>query len=58
MGNLAFLGSHSTNGVSGLHTQLMRKTVFTDLHRLYPQRINSKTNGITSAAGSIRPIRS
>ena len=47
MGNLAFLGSHSTNGVSGLHTQLMRKTVFTDLHRLYPQRINSKTNGIT-----------
>ena len=47
MGNLAFLGSHSTSGVSGLHTQLMRKTVFTDLHRLYPQRINSKTNGIT-----------
>ncbi len=47
MGNLAFLGSHSTNGVSGLHTQLMRKTVFTDLHSLYPQRINSKTNGIT-----------
>ena len=47
MGNLAFLGSHSTNGVSALHTQLMRKTVFTDLHGLYPQRINSKTNGIT-----------
>ncbi|EXF43229.1 glycogen phosphorylase [Pseudomonas sp. BAY1663] len=47
MGNLAFLGSHSTNGVSALHTQLMRKTVFTDLHGLYPQRINNKTNGIT-----------
>ncbi|TRX73929.1 glycogen/starch/alpha-glucan phosphorylase [Pseudomonas mangiferae] len=47
MGNLAFLGSHSINGVSALHTQLMRETVFTDLHRLYPQRINNKTNGIT-----------
>ncbi|WP_295514868.1 glycogen/starch/alpha-glucan family phosphorylase, partial [uncultured Pseudomonas sp.] len=47
MGNLAFLGSHSINGVSGLHTDLMRKTVFRSLHRLYPERINNKTNGIT-----------
>ena len=47
MGNLAFLGSHSVNGVSGLHTQLMRSTVFAQLHGLYPQRINNKTNGIT-----------
>jgi len=47
MGNLAFLGSHCINGVSALHTQLMRETVFTDLHRLYPQRISNKTNGIT-----------
>ena len=47
MGNLAFLGSHSGNGVSALHTQLMRKTVFAELHKLYPERINNKTNGIT-----------
>ena len=47
MGNLAFLGSHSTNGVSALHTELMKETVFTDLHALYPDRINNKTNGIT-----------
>ncbi|PAU55629.1 glycogen phosphorylase [Pseudomonas sp. PIC25] len=47
MGNLAFLGSHSVNGVSALHTDLMRSTVFAELHRLYPQRINNKTNGIT-----------
>ena len=47
MGNLAFLGSHSVNGVSALHTELMRKTVFSQLHALYPQRINAKTNGIT-----------
>ena len=47
MGNLAFLGSHSVNGVSALHSGLMRETVFTDLHRLYPARISNKTNGIT-----------
>ncbi len=47
MGNLAFLGSHSINGVSALHTELMKQTVFQDLHRLYPGRINNKTNGIT-----------
>ena len=41
MGNLAFLGSHSVNGVSGLHTQLMRSTVFSELHKLYPERINN-----------------
>jgi starch phosphorylase len=47
MGNLAFAGSHSINGVSALHTELMKETVFADLHRLYPDRINNKTNGIT-----------
>jgi glycogen phosphorylase len=47
MGNLAFLGSHKVNGVSELHTELMRKTVFHDFHELYPQRIVNKTNGVT-----------
>jgi starch phosphorylase len=47
MGQLAFVGSHSTNGVSALHTELMKQTVFADLHRLYPERINNKTNGVT-----------
>ncbi|MDP3898166.1 MAG: glycogen/starch/alpha-glucan phosphorylase [Mesorhizobium sp.] len=47
MGNLAFAGSHSVNGVSALHTDLMKQTVFHDLHQLYPDRINNKTNGIT-----------
>lgn len=47
MGNLAFIGSHSINGVSALHTELMKETVFADLHKLYPTRINNKTNGIT-----------
>ncbi|ANI76789.1 MULTISPECIES: glycogen/starch/alpha-glucan phosphorylase [Sphingobium] len=47
MGNLAFAGSHSVNGVSALHTELMKETVFADFHRLYPARINNKTNGVT-----------
>ncbi|MDX3909761.1 MAG: glycogen/starch/alpha-glucan phosphorylase [Sphingobium sp.] len=47
MGNLAFAGSHSINGVSALHTDLMKQTVFADFHRLYPSRINNKTNGVT-----------
>ncbi|KAA3517636.1 glycogen/starch/alpha-glucan phosphorylase [Agrobacterium vitis] len=47
MGNLAFMGSHSINGVSALHTELMKETVFATLHKLYPDRINNKTNGIT-----------
>src|SRR5262245_25097914 len=47
MGHLAFVGSHCTNGVSALHTRLMRETVFRDLHAIYPNRITNKTNGIT-----------
>jgi starch phosphorylase len=47
MGNLAFIGSHKVNGVSALHTELMTKTVFADLHRIYPDRIVNMTNGVT-----------
>jgi starch phosphorylase len=47
MANLAFVGAHSINGVAALHTDLMKETVFADLHALYPTRINNKTNGVT-----------
>ncbi len=47
MGHLAFLGSHKVNGVSALHSELVKKTVFKDFHGLYPDRIVNKTNGIT-----------
>ena len=47
MGTLAFVGAHSVNGVSALHSELMKETVFRDLHSLFPDRINNKTNGIT-----------
>jgi starch phosphorylase len=47
MGNLAFVGSHKINGVSALHTDLMKETVFHDLNAALPGRIVNKTNGIT-----------
>ncbi|MDQ0545550.1 starch phosphorylase [Methylobacterium brachiatum] len=47
MGHLAFHGSRRVNGVSALHTDLMRSTVFAPLHALDPDKIVNKTNGIT-----------
>ncbi len=47
MGTLAFVGSHKVNGVSALHSNLMKETVFRDLNTVYPGRITNKTNGIT-----------
>ena len=47
MGWLSFIGAHKVNGVSALHTELMRQTVFKTFNRIYPDRIVNKTNGIT-----------
>jgi glycogen phosphorylase len=47
MGALAFLGAGKVNGVSALHSELMKETVFRDLHIVHPERITNKTNGIT-----------
>jgi glycogen phosphorylase len=47
MGHLAFIGSHVVNGVSALHTDLMRRTVFRELSALAPHRIVNRTNGIS-----------
>ncbi len=47
MGHLAFVGSHRVNGVSALHTDLMKQTVFHQLYQLYPDRIVNQTNGVT-----------
>ncbi len=47
MGNLSFLGSHSVNGVSALHSQLLQRQLFREMDALYPGRIRNQTNGIT-----------
>jgi starch phosphorylase len=47
MANLAFAGSHRVNGVSRIHTDILRRTVFADLAELFPDRIVNITNGVT-----------
>jgi starch phosphorylase len=47
MGHLAIVGSHSVNGVSALHTELVKTTLAPDFFQLWPERFNNKTNGIT-----------
>jgi len=47
MAHLAVVGSHKVNGVSKLHTRLMKETIFSEFDRLYPDRFISITNGIT-----------
>src|SRR5262249_15822294 len=47
MANLAIVGSHSTNGVAAIHSQLLRAITVKDLAEMYPERFNNKTNGVT-----------
>jgi starch phosphorylase len=47
MGRLSVLASHRVNGVSGLHSRLVREDLFPDYAHLYPDRFDNVTNGIT-----------
>jgi len=47
MANLAIVGSHSTNGVAAIHSQLLRTSTVRDLAEMFPERFNNKTNGVT-----------
>ena len=47
MAYVAVLASHSINGVSGLHSELMKQSIFVDFNRIFPERFNNKTNGVT-----------
>ncbi|MDR0426635.1 MAG: glycogen/starch/alpha-glucan phosphorylase [Clostridiales bacterium] len=46
MANLAIIGSHSVNGVSALHSEIIKKDVFHDFYQIYPERFTNVTNGI------------
>jgi starch phosphorylase len=46
MANLSVIGSHHINGVSGLHSDILKTTVFKDYNDMYPQRFTNVTNGI------------
>ncbi len=47
MAFLAIVGSHSINGVSSLHSELLKTSLFRDFYELWPEKFNNKTNGIT-----------
>jgi len=47
MANLACVGSHAINGVAALHTELLKDTVLSDFHALWPEKFSNKTNGVT-----------
>ena len=47
MANVAIVGSHSTNGVAAIHSELLRETTVKDLAEMFPERFNNKTNGVT-----------
>jgi len=47
MAHLAIVGSHSVNGVSALHTDLLKNQVLKDFDMIFPGKFNNKTNGIT-----------
>ena len=47
MAYLAIVGSFSVNGVAGLHTELLKSGLFADFCKLWPERFNNKTNGVT-----------
>ena len=47
MANLAIVGTHSTNGVAAIHSELLRTTTVPDFAELFPERFNNKTNGVT-----------
>ena len=46
MANLSVIGSHSINGVSKLHSDILKKSTFKDFYKMYPQRFDNVTNGI------------
>jgi starch phosphorylase len=47
MANLAIVGTHSTNGVAQIHSDLLRTRVVSDFAGMFPERFNNKTNGVT-----------
>lgn len=47
MANLAIIGSHSVNGVSEIHTEIIKKRIFPEFYEFQPEKFNNKTNGIS-----------
>ncbi len=46
MANLSVIASHTVNGVSKLHSGILKESTFKDFYRMYPQKFDNVTNGI------------
>jgi starch phosphorylase len=47
MAHLAVVGTHSTNGVAAIHSELLRTRTLKDFGEMFPERFSNKTNGVT-----------
>ena len=47
MANLSVIGGHSVNGVSALHSDIIKDTIFRDFYALDPDKFNNRTNGVS-----------
>ena len=47
MARIAIYATHSTNGVAQIHSDILKTTALKEWYKLYPERFNNKTNGIT-----------
>ena len=46
MANIAVIGSHHINGVSEIHSRILKETTFKNFYRMYPERFDNVTNGV------------
>ena len=58
MANLAVIGSHCVNGVSALHSEILKDSLFHDFYVEEPQKFTNVTNGIATGGGSTSPTPS
>lgn len=58
MAHLAIAGSFSINGVSALHSEILKERVFTDFYKIYSSSSATSPTALHTAAGCARPTRS
>lgn len=47
MAYLAVVASHTVNGVAAIHSGLIKETIFKDFYKIWPDKFQNKTNGVT-----------